>query len=436
MAPLRAGAAAAAATVVLAAILELFGCCAATAAASAAATDVITAAAELDRIDRLPGQPPVNFSMYSGYVTVDATLLPKIKEATKIQHYRPICLLNGLYKIITKVLTSRIEPYAQKLISEHQTAFIKGRNIMTGVMILHEILHETKKRKEVGVILKLDFEKAYDKVNWDFLFLCLQNRGFGKKWLMWMHMVVEGGTVSVRINNQIGNYIRSAKGVRQGDPLSPILFNFVADSLARMVDKAIENDVLKGLGNHLIPHGVSLLQYADDTIICLENDIKKARNLKMLLYIYEMMAGLKINFMKSEIFVINGDDDIAMQYANLFNCQIGSFPMMYLGVPVSPNRLHIADWRNLEEKLEKRLDSWKGSSLSVAGRITLINACLSNSPIYHMSMYLLPKTTIDNLDKRRKKFLWQGGGDKKKYHLVRWDKVCTSKKKVGLELRT
>jgi hypothetical protein len=105
------------------------------------------------------------------------TLLPKIKEATKIQKYRSICLLNCLYKLITKVLTSRIEPYAQKLISEHQTAFINDRNIMTGVMILHEILHETKK-KEVGVILKLDFEKAYDKVNWEFLFLCLQNRGF------------------------------------------------------------------------------------------------------------------------------------------------------------------------------------------------------------------------------------------------------------------
>jgi hypothetical protein len=71
----------------------------------------------------------------------------------------------------------------------------------------------------------LDFEKAYDKVNWDFLFLSLQNRGFGNKWMMWMHMVVEGGTVSVKINNQIGKYIKSYKGVRQGDPLSPILFN-------------------------------------------------------------------------------------------------------------------------------------------------------------------------------------------------------------------
>jgi hypothetical protein len=249
-----------------------------------------------------------------------------------------------------------------------------------------------------------------------------------------MHMVVEGGTVSVRINNQTGKYIRSAKGARQGDPLSPILFNFVVDSLARMMDKAIDNGVLKGLGNHLIPNGVSLLQYADDTIICLENGITKARNLKMLLYIYEMMAGLKINFMKSEIFVINGDDDIAMQYANLFNCQIGTFPMLYLGVPVRSNRLHIADWRKLEEKLEKILDCWKDSSLSVAGRITLINACLSNSPIYHMSMYLLPKTTIDNLDKKGRSSFVKVEGIKK-YHLVRWDKVCTSKKKGGLGIK-
>jgi hypothetical protein len=89
------------------------------------------------------------------------TLLPKSKEATKIQQYRHICLLNYIYKLITKVLTIRIEPYAHKLISEHHTTFIKCRNIMTGVMILHEIMHETKKRKETGIILKLDFEKAY-----------------------------------------------------------------------------------------------------------------------------------------------------------------------------------------------------------------------------------------------------------------------------------
>lgn len=75
------------------------------------------------------------------------TLLPKIKEANKIQHYRPICLLNSLYKLITKVLTIRVEPYADKLINKAQTAFLKGRNILSGIMCLHEIIHETKTKR-------------------------------------------------------------------------------------------------------------------------------------------------------------------------------------------------------------------------------------------------------------------------------------------------
>lgn len=88
------------------------------------------------------------------------TLLPKIKEAEKIQQFRPICLLNCLYKLITKTLTIRLEGLADKLIHNTQSAFMKGRNIMTSIMCLHEILHETKRRKEVGIILKLDFEKS------------------------------------------------------------------------------------------------------------------------------------------------------------------------------------------------------------------------------------------------------------------------------------
>jgi hypothetical protein len=102
------------------------------------------------------------------------TLLPKISDAARIQQYRPICLLNCLYKLITKTLTLRIEPYAERLIHNAQSAFMKGRNIMSGVFSLHEILHETKLRKECGIVLKLDFEKAYDKVNWTLLFTCLK----------------------------------------------------------------------------------------------------------------------------------------------------------------------------------------------------------------------------------------------------------------------
>jgi hypothetical protein len=108
-----------------------------------------------------------------------------------------------------------------------------------------------------------------------------------------------------------------------------------------------------------------VLQYANDTIIYLKHDIQGARNLKLLLYMYELMAGLKINFMKSEILTINDEENWAAVYAEIFNCQMGTFPIKYLGVPVSPSRFHVADWLPL-----------------IAGRKTLIDSSLSNVPIY------------------------------------------------------
>jgi len=148
------------------------------------------------------------------------TLLPKVQDAAKIQQFRPICLLNCLYKWITKVLTIRLETLTNRLILQTQAAFLKGRNIMNGVLALHEILHDTKMSKMVGVVLKLDFEKAYDKVNWAFLFDCLKNWGFNDKWCLWINKVVTRGTVCVKINDQEGPYFVSHKGVRQGDPFA------------------------------------------------------------------------------------------------------------------------------------------------------------------------------------------------------------------------
>jgi hypothetical protein len=189
------------------------------------------------------------------------TLLLKIKNVTKIQQYMPICLLNCLYKLITKVLTLRIEPYAARLIHDTQIAFMRGGNITSSIMCLHEILHETKRRKEVGVLFKIDFKKAYDKVSWKLLFECLHMRGFNSTWCDWIKQVVSRGTVSIKLNNLCGPYIKSFKGVRQGDPLSPILFNFAADCLTRMVMKAQNNGLFSGLVEHIIPKGVAILHY-------------------------------------------------------------------------------------------------------------------------------------------------------------------------------
>jgi hypothetical protein len=107
-------------------------------------------------------------------------LLQKVKDVDTLSEYRPICLLQVIYKIITKVATIRVEPVMGKLISPAQTAFIKGRNIMDGVLSLHEMLHESRRKKQQGVVLKLDFEKACDKVDWNFLFKCTSQRGFSE----------------------------------------------------------------------------------------------------------------------------------------------------------------------------------------------------------------------------------------------------------------
>jgi hypothetical protein len=153
--------------------------------------------------------------------------------------------------------------------------------------------------------------------------------------------------------------------------------------------------------------------------------------MKLMLYLFEQMAGLKINFDKSKVLMIGGDRELALAYVETFNCNTNEFPLKYLGVPISAGRLYVSDWLKLEEKSAKKLDTWQGGGMPYGGRTILINASLTNSSIYHMSMFLLPKTTIKNLDKQRRKFFWQGGSKKKKYHLIKWTKICKDRKKGG-----
>jgi hypothetical protein len=148
-----------------------------------------------------------------------------------------------------------------------------------------------------------------------------------------------------------------------------------------MVYPAQQNHLVTGLISNLIPNGITILQYVDDTILCMKNDEEKARNIKLLLYMYEQMGGLKINFEKSEVLLIGGDNEIALRYADFFNCQIGLFPIRYLGAPITASRLHVVDWARMEEKAAKKLDIWHGNSLSIAGRTTLINSSLINTTI-------------------------------------------------------
>ena len=149
-----------------------------------------------------------------------------------------------------------------------------------------------------GIILKLDFEKSYDKVKWSFLQQTLIMKGFSAEWRALIHSFVSGGSVAIKVNDDIGKYFQTKKGLRQGDPLSPILFNIVADMLAVMIERAKYDELIDGVIPHLVDGGLSILQYADDTILFMEHDIEKARNLKLILTAFEQLSGLKINFHK------------------------------------------------------------------------------------------------------------------------------------------
>jgi len=187
----------------------------------------------------------------------------------------------------------------------------------------------------------------------------------------------------------------------------------LAQTLAKMISLAQSNRLITGLVPEYVEKGVAILQYVDDTILCLEDNEENARNMNLMLYLFENMSGLKINFSKSEVIMISGEEVKTKAYSELFNYNIGVWPIKYLGVRVSGSRLHVRDWLPLDEKSIKRLDGWKGRVLSIGGRTVLLNACLSSIPTYCMSMYLLPKTILKKMDRTRKRFFCQGGGLKK-----------------------
>jgi hypothetical protein len=171
------------------------------------------------------------------------------------------------FKIFTKVATNHVTAIAAFVIRPTQSAFMPGRHILEGVVVLHETIHELHRKNLDGVIFNIDFEKAYDKVKWPFLQQTLRMKGFAPLWCRLISNFVQGGSVGIKVNEDIGHYFQTKKGLRQGDPLSPLLFNIVADMLAILIARAKEDGQVGGLLPHLVEGGISILQYADDTIL-------------------------------------------------------------------------------------------------------------------------------------------------------------------------
>jgi hypothetical protein len=174
--------------------------------------------------------------------------------------------------------------------------------------------------------------------------------------------------------------------------------------LAVLIERSKNLDYFSGLVPHLVEDGLSILQYADDTILFLEDDLERAKNLKMVLCAFEKLSGLKINFHKSELFTFGETKEKTLEYVELFGCREGAFPFRYLGISMSYHKLLNKDWRGVEERFERKLSSWKGKLLSSGGRLVLINSVLSSLPMFMMSFFRIPKGVLEKLDYYRSRF--------------------------------
>jgi hypothetical protein len=359
------------------------------------------------------------------------TLIPKEMGARSMKKYRPISLCNCNFKIFSKVLTLRLGKIANRLISPQQTTFIGGRYILESVVVAHEVVHNIDKGKNPGVVLKLDYEKAYDRVNIDFLFEILSTRGFSKRWISWIEHIVKGGPVGVTLNGHDGSFFKTGKGLRQGDPLSPLLFNLVGDVLTRMLIKAAEKNLIKGLSTSPRQEVISL-QYADDTILFSDINRDHLMNLKGSLAIYEQLSGMRINFHKSELIPINLDQEQIHNIAHIFSCPVGDFPIKYLGVPLHFEKLRREDIQPLVDKIINKISGWKGKLLSHAARVILIKTCIASIPVYLLSFIKFPTWAIKAISSQMANCLWNDNEDRHKWHLVNWVKVSMKKEFGGL----
>jgi hypothetical protein len=157
------------------------------------------------------------------------TLIPKKRNAVNIRDFRPISLIGSIYKILSKVLANRLRKVLDGLIFESQNAFVGGRQTLDSVLIANECLDSRIKCRTPGVVCKLDIEKAYDYVNWNCLLYLLKRMGFGGKWIRWIKTCISIVRFSIMINGSPSSFFGSSRGIRQGDPLSPLPSPFPLD---------------------------------------------------------------------------------------------------------------------------------------------------------------------------------------------------------------
>uniref|UniRef100_A0A251TXQ6 Putative RNA-directed DNA polymerase, eukaryota, Reverse transcriptase zinc-binding domain protein n=1 Tax=Helianthus annuus TaxID=4232 RepID=A0A251TXQ6_HELAN len=371
-------------------------------------------------------------AIHIGCTSSFLALIPKCNDPGGLLDYRPISLIGSINKVVSKVLVNRLKTVMQKLISEEQTAFLANRSILDGPLILNELIPWLKRRKKAGLIFKVDIEKAYDSLNWEFLNSIMAQMNFPLKWRNWIMAIVSSVKASVLVNGSPTQEFKCYRGLRQGDPISPFLFIIAMEALSGVMKKACTIGLYKGI--KCSTHGplLSHFLYADDAVFVGEWSRENVLNLNRILRCFYLASGLRVNLKKSNLHAVGVSDVQLSDMASLLRCKAGVFPFKHLGLQVGANMNLVKNWRPVFDVFKKRLSAWKAKTLSFGGRITLIKSVLSSLPTYFFSLFKAPVQVINHLERLRRDFLWGASPEQKKIIWVAWNNVLVPKDYGGV----
>ncbi|XP_026428416.1 uncharacterized protein LOC113324313 [Papaver somniferum] len=324
------------------------------------------------------------------------------------------------------------------MVSSQQGAFIKGRNIHEKIVLSSELVNELDiKRRGGNVVLKIDITQAYDSLSWKFLFEVLRRFGFsemGINWCLRVKTVSADFGCMVLVNGGPCGFFGVGRSLRQGDPLSPILFVLAEVVLSRNITKLVQMGKMQSMvnrGGYQPTH----LMFSDDIFIFCNGQKKNLKNLMDLLMKYQKSSVQEMNKAKRKCFVGGVPNIIRNAIAQALQIHLSTFSDKYLGVILNPGRVktHQVWW--MVEMMQKMLAGWMGKLLAFSARLTLVKFVLCSMPIYTMPVYKWPKSVIQVCERIIRNFLWSGDPAVKKLVNVKWDTVNAPVEEGGLGLR-
>ncbi|KAL0283738.1 UNVERIFIED_CONTAM: Retrovirus-related Pol polyprotein from type-2 retrotransposable element R2DM, partial [Sesamum radiatum] len=310
-----------------------------------------------------------------------------------------------------------------------------GRAIGDNILLAQELFSGyNQKHLPPRCALKVDLRKAYDTVEWDFLTAVLILFGFPEQFIQWIVECVTTPSFSVCLNGAPHGFFKGARGLRQGDPMSPFLFVLVMEVLTLILLQRIEQN--GGFSYHWRCDRIQLFQlgFADDLLLFSKADPNSVRLFKEGLTVFAELSGLQANLQKSNLILSRSATPLRDTLLAILDFQEGHLPLRYLGLPLLASRLSVADCRPILQKIEARIRGWDGIVLSFAGRVQLIKSVLSALQVYWAMAFILPKHVIKEIEKRLRNFLWKGSIETG-YAKVSWKQVCRPVNEGGLGIR-